>query len=97
MTIKTYIIDELKSKTFYDIPYKDYIITVGYNIFDDKIIEDQLFAVIKKDGLNIYEGIILNNELGVIILENNYRVYFIYKYIEKEIFVFDDEDYNSLE
>ncbi len=48
-------------------------------------------------AFDIYEGIILNNELGVIILENGYRVYFIYKYIEKEIFVFDDEDCDSLE
>ncbi len=96
MTINVYNIDELKTKTFYDISYKDYVITVGYNIFDDKIIEDQLFAVIKKDDVNIYENIILNNELGVVIL-NEYKIYFIYKYLEKEIWVFDYEDYNSLE
>jgi hypothetical protein len=96
MTINIYNIDELKTKTFYDISYKDYIITVGYNIFDDKIIEDQLFAVIKKDDVNIYENIILNNEVGVVIL-NEYKIYFIYKYLEKEIWVFDYEDYNSLE
>jgi hypothetical protein len=96
MTINVYNIDELKTKTFYDISYKDYIITVGYNIFDDKIIEDQLFAVIKKDDVNIYENIILNNEVGVVIL-NEYKIYFIYKYLEKEIWVFDYEDYNSLE
>jgi hypothetical protein len=60
MTINVYNIDELKTKTFYDISYKDYIITVGYNIFDDKIIEDQLFAVIKKDDVNIYENISVN-------------------------------------
>jgi hypothetical protein len=96
MTINVYNIDELKTKTFYDISYKDYVITVGYNIFDDKIIEDQLFAVIKKDDVNIYENIILNNEVGVVIL-NEYKIYFIYKYLEKEIWVFDYEDYNSLE
>jgi hypothetical protein len=96
MTINVYNIEELKTKTFYDISYKDYIITVGYNIFDDKIIEDQLFAVIKKDDVNIYENIILNNEVGVVIL-NEYKIYFIYKYLEKEIWVFDYEDYNSLE
>ena len=96
MTINVYNIEELKTKTFYDISYKDYVITVGYNIFDDKIIEDQLFAVIKKDDVNIYENIILNNEVGVVIL-NEYKIYFIYKYLEKEIWVFDYEDYNSLE
>lgn len=97
MAINLYNIDELQNKTFYDIYYKDYIITVGYNIFDDKIIEDQLFVTVNKNDITIYESILLNNEIGVIILNNKYRIYFLYQYPEKTIFVFDDEDYNSLE
>ncbi len=97
MAINLYDLKELQNKTFYNIFYKDYTLTVGYNIFDDKIIEDQLFITVNQKDATIYECIALNNEIGLVILNNGYRIYFLYQYTTKDIFVFDDEDYDSLE